>query len=84
LIESFFSVIDQLASKGVFFKEVTASACSRDGEQICKTFRLTYVRDNEIGKIYSGSVGNVIDRFKGPLGARFPGLLAKYRRAALI
>jgi hypothetical protein len=84
LIESFFSVIDQLASKQVFFKEVTSSACSRDGEQVCKTFRLTYVRDNAIGKIYSGSVSSVLDRFKGPLSTQFPQLLSNYRGAALV
>lgn len=84
LIDSFFSVIDLLASRGVFFKEITGSVCSRDGEQICKTFRLSYLRDNAIGKIYSGSVGNVIDRFKGPLNTRFPRLLTNYQRATLI
>jgi hypothetical protein len=84
LIDSFFFVIDQLASKEVFFKEVTGSACSPDGEQICRTFRLDYLRSNAIGKLYAGSVGSVIDRFKGPLSARFPGLFLKYQRAGLI
>ena len=83
LIESFFSVMDRLAGKGVFFKEITGSVCSRDGEQICKTFRLNYMRDNAVGKIYSGSIGSMIDRFRGPLSARFPGLLENYRGAGL-
>lgn len=83
LIESFFSVIDHLAGKGVFFKEITGSVCSPDGEQICKTFRLNYMRDNAIGKIYSGTVGGMIERFKGPLSSRFPGLFENYRVAGL-
>ena len=83
LIKSFFSVLDRLAGDGVFFKEITGSVCSPDGEQICRTFRLDYLRDNSIGKIYSGSVGRVIDRFKGPLGARFPRLLQHYCSAGL-
>jgi hypothetical protein len=83
LIESFFGVLDRLAGDGVFFKEITGSVCSPDGEQICRTFRLDYLRDNSIGKIYSGSVGRVIDRFKGPLGARFPRLLQHYYSAGL-
>jgi len=83
LIESFFSVLDRLAGDGVFFKEITGSVCSPDGEQICRTFRLDYLRDNSIGKIYSGSVGRVIDRFKGPLDARFPRLLQHYYSAGL-
>ncbi len=83
LMESFFSVMNQLSKNSVFLKEITCSVCSSDGEQICKTFRLDYVRDNVIGRVYSGPVGSVIKRFQGPLATRCPGLLERYENAGL-
>ncbi len=83
LMDSFFSVLGRLAEKNVFFDEITGSACSPDGEQICRTFRLDYLRDNTIGKIYSGAVGDVIERFRAPLATRCPGLFERYRDAGL-
>lgn len=83
LIDSFFSVMNRLSEKGVFLKEITCSVCSPDGEQICRTFRLDYLRDNVIGKVYSGSVGNVIKRFQNPLASRCPGLFERYRDIGL-
>jgi len=83
VIDSFFCVLDDLSRKDIFFNEITGSACSEDGAQICRTFRLEYLRDNTIGKIYSGYVGNMIRRFKGPLSARYPDLYRNYSSAEL-
>ncbi len=78
LIDSFFSVIHNLAEIKIFFNEVTCSVCSVDGEQIAKTFRLRHLRDNCIGRVYSGEMQLLLDRFRGPLEMRFPGLVNNY------
>jgi hypothetical protein len=83
VIDSFFGALDDLSRKEIFFNEITGSACSDDGVQICRTFRLDYLHDNAIGKIYSGYVGKVINRFKGPLSARYPSLYEKYSSVGL-
>jgi hypothetical protein len=44
LIDSFFSVLDRLANNGIFFNEITATAFSEEGTQLCKSFRLSYRR----------------------------------------
>lgn len=84
LMNSFFSAIKAQSEIGVFFREITCSVCSPEGEQIAKTFRLDFLRNNPIGRVYAGQIGNILNRFKGTLDVRFPGLYSSYVQANLI
>lgn len=80
LMESFFSLLNDLSEKNTFFREITCCVCSQEGEQIAKVFRLGYLGDNSTGKVYSGRTEDVLCRLKGQLKSRHPGLLGRYLR----
>ncbi|SKA98525.1 hypothetical protein SAMN02745166_02782 [Prosthecobacter debontii] len=53
LIEAFYENLEQLASKGVFFREICANAFSDEGIEICKGF-MTYIGPHkDFGHVYS-------------------------------
>ena len=84
LMDSFFSVINRLSQGRVFFNEVTTNAYSSDGLQLCKAFRLEFHKSHfRSGEVYSGYMGNVLERYKARLMMRFPQLIRRYRGVGL-
>jgi hypothetical protein len=56
LFDSLFAHITELARNGVFFEQICANAYTPTGESLCKTFRLSFLRDHvDHGKIYIGT-----------------------------
>lgn len=73
---SILKAFEDLALSSVFIKEICAWAYTNDGIALCKTLGLKYLTDHkEHGKIYCGSIYNLIDK---PICKRFIALKKLY------
>lgn len=82
LFETFFSVLDNLSSENIFFRNICANAYTKSGHSLCKTFGLKYTREHhQHGSIYLGSI---YDLLKTDVASSFTMLKKKYTQRNII
>ena len=79
VVESFFRVAEQLATRDVFFEDVAAVAHSDQGRQTCVAFGMAFTgAARGHGACFEGRLASMIDRNRFRLRRRFPRLVAAY------
>ncbi len=77
LFGSTFTVLEELAMKEVFVREITANAYTQVGEGLCRSFGMKPLcRHVDRGRIYSARIEDV---FRHPLAEQFPEMTRRYR-----